>query len=285
MPTFDPPLDRCVLCDSYDIHQYHRDSNGINIFRCRSCGVQFMNPRYTDQHLADYYSHYTKNEPEWDEPLQYGHNFYLELLENYLPSKGLLLDIGSGKGHLLAAALRRGWNAMGYEIDCTLAKKLATNLGTEVQCGDFPKLNWQEGRFDAVVMHHVLEHLKDPRQYLQAIHHMLRDSGILFIALPNINSLSSRTKFLLEKLHLRTKNIGAYYDTSHHLFYFTPRTLKYTLSGFGFEVCYMRSGHRVRPHQTKIKRFIMRNITERNLLHSTFVCIAKKSSVLSNNKG
>jgi hypothetical protein len=64
-----------------------------------------MNPQYTDQHLADYYSQYTKDEPERDEPLQYGHNFYLEILENYVPSKGSLLDIGSGKGHLLAAAL------------------------------------------------------------------------------------------------------------------------------------------------------------------------------------
>lgn len=243
-----------------------------------------MNPQYTDQHLADYYSHYTREEPEWNEPLQYGHNFYLELLENHVPSKGSLLDIGSGKGHLLAAALQRGWNARGYEIDCPLAMRLASKLGTEVQCGDFLKLPWQEAQFDAVVMHHVLEHLKNPAKYLQAIHHMLRGRGILFVALPNIDSLSSRAKFFLEQMHLRTKNVGAYYDTSHHLWYFTPRTLSETLARFGFDVCYMRSGHRVRPHQTKIRRFIMRNITEKNLLHSTFLCIAQKRPIVPNHK-
>ena len=243
-----------------------------------------MNPQYTDQHLASYYSQYTRDEPEWDEPLQYGHNFYLEILEHYVPSKGSLLDIGSGKGHLLAAALQRGWNARGYEIDCDLAKKLSSKLNTQVQCGDFSKLAWQEGQCDAVVMHHVLEHLKDPTEYLRTIHHMLRERGILFVALPTISSLSSRVKFFLEKLHLRTQNIGAYYDSSHHLWYFTPRTLRQTLSRFGFDVCYMRSGHRVRPHQTKIKRFIMRNITERNLLHSTFLCLAQRRSIPPNNK-
>jgi 2-polyprenyl-3-methyl-5-hydroxy-6-metoxy-1,4-benzoquinol methylase len=284
MLTFDPPFVRCLICNSDDIYEYHRDAKNIRIFRCRDCGVQFMNPQYTNQHLADYYSRYTKDEPEWDEALNYGHNFYLKILETYVPSKGALLDIGSGKGHLLAAALQRGWNAKGYEIDCTLAKELSSKLGAEIQCGDFPTLGWQDGQFDAVVMHHVLEHLKNPASYLQAIRTMLTEHGVLFLVLPNIHSLSSRVKFFLEKLHLRTKNVGAYYDTSHHLWYFTPRTLTQMLSRFGFDVHYMRSGHRVRPHQTRIKRFIMRNITEKNLLHSTFLCIAQKRSLHSSNE-
>ncbi len=274
MATFDPLLERCRICNSSDIYLYHADSDDISIFRCRECGVQFMNPQYTDRHLVEYYAQYTKEEPQWDEPLEYVHNFYLNILEQYASSKGPLLDVGSGKGHLLGVALQRGWDAQGYEIDCDLAKNLASKLCTEVQCGDFPKLPWQEGKFNAVVMHHVFEHLKDPVSYLQTIHRILKKGGVLFIVLPNINSISSRVKFFLEKTHMRTKNIGAYYDTSHHLWYFSPATLRRTLSGF--DVLYMRSGHRVRPRQTGIRRFIMRNITERNLLHSTFLCVAQK---------
>lgn len=278
MATFDPPLVHCAICGSDDIREYHRDAGDIRIFRCGGCGVQFMNPQYTSRHLADYYSRYTKAEPEWDESLGYWHSLYLKILETYVPSKGALLDIGAGKGHLLAAALRNGWDAKGYEIDCDLARELSAKLGTEVQCGDFTGLGWRNGQFDAVVMNHVLEHLKDPASYLQAIRAMLKENGILFLAVPNIHSLSSRTKFLLEKLHVRTRNIGAYYDTGHHLWYFTPGTLTRLLSGFGFDVRYMRSGHRVRPNQSRIARFFMWNVTERNLLHSTFLCIAQKRS-------
>jgi SAM-dependent methyltransferase len=278
MTSFDSPLARCLICNSGDIYEFHRDASNIKIFRCGDCGVQFMNPQYTDQHLAEYYSRYTKDEPEWDEPLLYGHNFYLKILETYVPSKGSLLDIGSGKGHLLSAALHRGWVAQGYEIDCDVAGSLAKRLTTEVQCGDFTKLEWHQGQFDAVVMHHVLEHLKDPTSYLLAIRRILREEGILLLVLPNIHSFSSRTKLFLEKLRIRSTNVGAYYDTTHHLWYFTPRTLRRTLSRFGFEVLHMRSGHRVRPHQTRTKRFIMRTITERNLLHSTFLCIAQKTA-------
>jgi 2-polyprenyl-3-methyl-5-hydroxy-6-metoxy-1,4-benzoquinol methylase len=276
MTVFDPPLAQCLICDSDDIHEYHRDANDVRIFRCRGCGVQFMNPQYSDRHLADYYSRYTRVEPEWDEPLAYCHNLYLKILETYVPSKGALLDVGSGRGHLLAAALQRGWNAEGYEIDGPLARELSARLGTEVKCGDFPELGWRAGQFDAVVMLHVLEHVKNPARYLRAIRTMLAENGILFLALPNIHSLSSRAKFFLEKLRLRTKNVGAYYDTGHHLWYFTPETLTHLLSGFGFDVRYTRGGHRVRPNQSKIKRFVMWNVTERNLLHSTFLCVAQK---------
>lgn len=280
MASFDSPLTHCLICKSDCISKYHRDMDNIVIFRCGSCGIEFMNPQYSDRYLAEYYSRYTRDEPEWDEPLHYGHNFYLEILERYLPAKGSLLDIGAGKGHLLAAAIERGWNASGYEIDCSIATLLAARMGINVVCGDFIKLGWSAGQFDAVVMHHVLEHCKDPGSYLTAIHRMVRHDGFLFLVLPNIRSLSSQVKFVLEKLHLRTKNVGAYYDTSHHLWYFTPGTLKRTLDTYGFDVLYMRSGHRVRPHQTRVRRFIMRNITERNLLHSTFLCIARKRSML-----
>ncbi len=278
MATFDPPLSHCLMCSSDDIREYHRDAKDIKVFRCDKCGIQFMNPQYTDQHLADYYSRYTRDEPEWNEPLMYGHDFYLKILESYVPTKGSLLDVGAGKGHLLRAALQRGWNASGYEIDCELARKLTNTLDIQVHCGEFNAVGWQDGQFDAVVMHHVLEHLKNPVRYLQSIHRILRDVGFLFIALPNIHSLSSRYKLFLEKAHIRKNNIGAYYDTSHHLWYFTPGTLSQFLSRLGFDVRYMRSGHRVRPNQTKVKRFLMRNITERNLWHSTFLCIAQKRS-------
>jgi len=276
MAAFDEALRRCLLCGSEEIREYHRDDAGIAIHRCRSCGLQFMNPQYTDAHLADYYSRYTRDEPEWDEALTYLHESHLALLERHLPSKGRILDVGSGKGHLLQVAIQRGWDVQGYEVDGALARKLQDRIGVRVLSGAFVGIETGSDSFDAVTMHHVLEHVKNPADYLRAIHDMLRDGGVLFLAVPNIHSLSSRMKLLMEKAGMRRRNVGKYYDTGHHVVYFTPATLRRALVRFGFQPLLLRSGHRVRPRQSPIKRFLMRNVTERNLLHSTFVCVARK---------
>ncbi len=236
-----------------------------------------MNPRYTDGYLRDYYSRYTVEEPWWDEPLLYCHGFYLSLVEKFLPGPGRLFDVGSGKGHLLRAAVSRGWKVTGYEIDPATAVSIGSKTGVEVMHGNFPDLPLADGSLDAVTIHHVLEHLKDPVPYIRKVYSILRPGGILFIALPNIRGLASTVKFFLERAGLRRKNTGAYYDTGHHLWYFTPSTLDRFLSQHGFRTLYMRSGHRVLPGQSRFTRWMMRTITERPVWKSTFILISRKT--------
>ena len=93
-------------------------------------------------------------------------------------------------------------------------------------CGDFERIKWESNSYNLVSMHQVFQHLKNPISQLQTINSILIEGGILFIVLPNIKSLSSIIKFRLEILGFRQKDIGKYYDTSHHLFYYEPKTLK-----------------------------------------------------------
>jgi SAM-dependent methyltransferase len=273
---FDPPVTRCAICGSELIAPYHRDSDGIGIYRCGGCHVQFMNPQYSDAYLREYYSRYTIEEPKWDEPLRYCHDFYCSLVERFLPKPGRLLDVGSGKGHLLTAAVSRGWTAIGYEIDPATASTIGKKIGVEVLSGDFLNLPLEPGSFDAVTIHHVLEHLKDPVPYIREAWQLIRPGGVLFVALPNIRGVASTVKFFLERIHIRRRNVGAYYDTGHHLWYFTPATLDVLLSGNGFSTIYKRSGHRVLPNQSRFSRWLMRNITERFVWKSTCIVIARK---------
>lgn len=276
MKKYDEVLLKCKICGSDKIHRYHEDLNGNVIYVCEDCKVQFMNPQYTDEYLDDYYSKYTKDEPEWDEPLSYGHNFYLELLEKYIPHKGNILDIGCGKGHLLKQAKKRGWNCSGYDVDCNSVDYFSKKLGIKMFCGNFEKIDWQPNSFNVVSMHHVFEHLKNPISYLDIINSILVRNGILFIVIPNIKSLSSILKFRLEKLGIRKNNIGKYYDTSHHLFYYEPKTLSDILVKQGYKILHLRSGHKVRPNQSMLKRYFLRNFSEKIPWKSTFLIIAKK---------
>jgi len=273
--TYDSPLIACRLCQSRDISWYHRDYRNNNIYKCGNCGVQFMNPQYDDRYLEQYYAAYTQEEPKWDEALYYGHSFYLSLIEQYI-SKGKLLDFGAGKGILVKAAHDRGWNAMGYDVDCQAMNQVGEKLGIKMFCGDFNKIDFEPKSFDVVTLHQVLEHLKSPRAYLETITSILRDGGILFLACPNIRSFSSTLKFFLEKLGIRKRKVGSYYDTDHHLWYFTHSTLSRLLRDFNYEILDIRSGHQCRPRQSRLVRFWMRNITERFVWKSSFLMILRK---------
>jgi 2-polyprenyl-3-methyl-5-hydroxy-6-metoxy-1,4-benzoquinol methylase len=274
LEKFDKELDRCVLCGSKDIYHYHTVSGGIKIYKCKSCGVQFMNPQYSDEYLSGYYSKYTKDEPQWEEPLLYYPDYYLSLIKKYT-DKGRLLDIGSGKGYLLESAFKRGWETEGYDLDESWNKKLSKKLNIEIKSGNFPELTWDK-IFDVVIMHHVIEHLKNPVLYIDKIKILLKEGGLLFLVQPNINSRSAIFKRTLEKTGIRKTNVGAYYDTNHHLFYYTPAPLKLFLSKNGFEVLSVKSGHAARPDQSKLKRFYLRNISDKMLWKSTFLMICRK---------
>lgn len=277
MKSFDKPLNKCLLCGSEDISYYHTVADDIKISKCSNCGIQFMNPQYSDAYLNEYYSGYIIDEPQWEEPLVYCHNYYLSIVEKYA-AKGKLLDVGAGKGYLLEAAISRGWQAEGYDVDPVLTKKLSDKYKINVYYGDFISLNLANGSYSAVTLHQVIEHLKDPVPYIKKIFQILKPGGILFLVQPNVHSRSALFKLALERLGIRKKNIGAYYDTSHHLFYYTPSTLRNFVESNGFKVLYTKSGHPARPNQSKFKRFWLRNFSDRILWKSTFLAVCRKTN-------
>lgn len=267
----------CYLCGSEHIYHYHTDHTGRKIYKCKNCKIQFLNPQYTNEYLADFYSRYVIEDPRWIEPFLNCHNFYLSLIEKYNVNKGLLLDIGCGGGYILTAAQNRGWQVEGYDVDCEFVKSLQKKLNIKIHCGDFTKIKWKKNYYDVITLHQVIEHLKNPVEYIEIISSSLKKSGILFIALPNINSLSCRLKFLQERIKIRKKKVGAYYSANHHLWYYTPKTLKYLLNKYNFKILMQKGGYKVRPFQSKMLRWIKRNVLLHFTFESTFFIIAGKT--------
>jgi len=173
------------------------------------------------------------------------------------------------------AAQRRGWQVTGQDVSVTSCGKVSQRLGVEVLCGDFLSMEFDR-RFDGISMHQVLEHVKDPWSFVEKIHSLLNPGGVFFVATPNIWSLSNRLKYSYERMGLRKSEIGKYFDSSHHLNYFTPKAMNRLLSRADFTIKAARNGHKVRPGQSRLQRFLMRNITERFVPRSTFFVIAQK---------
>jgi SAM-dependent methyltransferase len=227
------------MCRSPRIARYDHDHHGRVIFRCRACGVKFLNPQYSDQYLADFYARYTGTKPPKD-PRITARRIALKTdclgwISRHV-GPGRFLSIGCGDGLELEVARDHGWQVEGYEVDLELSKRTAGRTGLTVHCGDFFALRLPPDHYDCVFMDQVLEHPKNPRDYLLEAHRILTGGGVLYIGSPNIMSLANHAKTILGKLRLKRRR-GTQYATFHHVFYYSPSMLAGILQRhFGFDV-------------------------------------------------
>ena len=257
-PEFSPRLEECPLCRSDALSLSKIDFNGIRIDRCRDCGVEFMNPQYTDHYLQDFYDQYQSDLAKQHhfgedlKPRELIHTYNLAQIESFR-KPGRFLSVGCGKGVDLQVAAARGWKAEGYDVDPEYVKTQSEAIGIPIRSGIFPELDYEENSFDCVYLNHVLEHPKNPGDYLEKIIVLLKPGGILYIACPNIGSPSGRIKNLLDALHLR-KTRAKHYDTWQHLFYFTPAKLSRVLERiYGFEILYQGSDVKARRGDEEVR--------------------------------
>lgn len=228
---FDEELTHCPLCNSEKIKPYTTDYKGIGIFKCRSCKVKFMNPQYTHDYLNKFYASYQQGDTSHhiygsnDEPRKALHEYNIKNIEKYI-KPGNFLSIGSGNTFDIQEANKRGWNAEGIDMDEKFIQMAIKEYGVNMKWGDFLKHDYPKNHFSCIYMNHVLEHPKEPGEYLDKINELLVRGGVLYISCPNINAWSVIIKRLLEATGIKKKNKGKYYDTWQHLMYFNPGYLK-----------------------------------------------------------
>lgn len=278
MNKYDDKYIECPACKSEKIKDYHSDFRGNSFSLCNDCGVQFMNPVYSDEYLDDYYSHYIPS--EYSKILMEHQDFVVRdnfsAIDNVISSKELMLDFGVGDGLHSRHAESEGWKVKGYDVDCKAMDNLKEKFGLDVYCGDFFSIPWEKSNYTLIYLNQVLEHLKSPVKYLEFFHQLLSDDGYLYISVPNIKSTSNKFKFMLEKMGLRKKNIGKYYDSDHHVFYYQPKSLVKLLELNGFKAELVRNCAKPKGNKSRLKRFIHKHITERFFYSSTFLVLAKK---------
>jgi 2-polyprenyl-3-methyl-5-hydroxy-6-metoxy-1,4-benzoquinol methylase len=127
---------------------------------------------------------------------------------------------------LLDRLHRRGWQVEGQEVDPVAAAAVRERCGHTVHLGELPLLELPGGRYDAIVMSHVIEHLLDPVAILGECRRLLVPSGVLVSVTPNADSFGHR-EFGRNWLGL---------DPPRHLHVFTPPSLEAVARAAGFGV-------------------------------------------------
>jgi SAM-dependent methyltransferase len=254
-------LAACPLCGSTALaYQFTHQTTAI--VRCGDCGLLMRNPQPSEAELAAIYTreyfigHESgeagSREADDTDRLKRGTAAgYLDAIEARLradgqPSSGLrLLEVGSGLGNLLAEAQARGHHVRGIEYAESSVRLANARLGPgTVRQGSIESVELPAAAFDVCVMADLLEHTRDPVAALTAAWRALRPDGVLFLAVPSLDSWSAR---LMRQRWLEFK--------LEHLFYFDGQTVQSALFRTGFDRVAVALGRKTLSPQYVMRHF------------------------------
>ena len=146
-------------------------------------------------------------------------------LQDYLPliAGKHLMDFGCGRGEFLLLAEQFCQKVTGVDLQEDF---LAELRGRNIEC-ETSLTSIKCDSLDICVMFHSLEHLLNPKEFLQEIRLKLRSGGRIIVEVPHAND------FLLSGLDLATfKNFTLW---SQHLILHTRESLRRLLEAAGFK--------------------------------------------------
>lgn len=186
------------------------------IVRCRRCGLIYVSPRMKRELIWQGYRDAvdTKYATQTEGRLA-TFKRAVAMIEEYVPRRGKLLDVGCAAGFFLKVAKDAGWEVQGIEPNRGLAKWGSRKYGVPISSKDFLTTKFPAESFDVVTFWDVLEHVTDPKAYIREAARILKPGGFLFVNYPDMGSIFSR--IFKQKW---------WFVSPVHLYYFDRRTLE-----------------------------------------------------------
>ena len=206
--------------------------NEYTVVQCNSCNYYFVTPKidfsqdewqklYDDNYFPDMTSWHqrqrlndVKNRLDW-------------INSNYNKEVKYFLDIGCGEGLALIEADKREWSASGIDISDNRIEA-AKNKKINFMNGNLLSANLPDEYFDCAYMDSILEHLIEPVSYLNELNRILKKGGIVYIGVPNEDSLFNTIKRIVYNITGK-KNISEKIK---------PFALPYHIGGFNKKSIY-----------------------------------------------
>ncbi|MCQ1538192.1 class I SAM-dependent methyltransferase [Methanocalculus taiwanensis] len=215
-------------------------AKGFDVIECERCGFKHIIPIPSTKELEEAYQHeyYTREKPLYlerhREDLDWWNLVYAEryeVLENFLSEdRRRMLDVGSGPGFFLLHGKNRGWQVKGIEPSVQAAEH-SYGLGLDVINDFFSEESAALfGRFDAVNMSDVLEHIPEPASILSLVYDQLDEGGLVCISVPN--DFNPFQLVLRDQMGFKPWWVAP----PHHINYFDFESLSKLIQRCGFEV-------------------------------------------------
>ena len=226
----------CIICSSKYASSFislndrlSNSSKKYNLLKC-ICGFIYLNPRPDIGEINHYYKldnydpHKESFNSFWNTAYHYVQkvtlNWKYRIITKYI-KKGSLLDIGGGKGEFAQFINKKGWDVTFQDNMTDLNRRENNSFFVR----ELSNVNSTK-RFDVITLWHSLEHIHNIKYLFDSINNMLKDSGILIIAVPNMNA--PERKFY--------KYTWAPYDAPRHLYHFNLDSLNKLCQNKGYYI-------------------------------------------------
>lgn len=165
---------------------------------CSACGTLRLDPYLDGPSLEDFYVNFYQSMYNRERSLgdyqahQYAYGRkVLSATRERLPASGWVFEVGCGAGGALVAFREAGYRVAGCDYSAKLIAE-ARQRGIEGACpGTLDDLARHIGgvKADLIYLHHVFEHLNDPREFLEGCRRHLRPGGRVVIVVPDVSRI------------------------------------------------------------------------------------------------
>ena len=231
-------IKNCQICNGNKFlritktKDYSTSNEEFVIVKCQDCEFLFTNPRVKEEKIGEYYksdkyiSHTNSNKGLFNFLYQtvrkYAIKTKTKLLLNSIGTK-THLDVGCGTGEFLNSCNIKNIKCIGIEPSEIARSKAIKNYDLDIRSEtNLNQFNMDE--FDSVSMWHVLEHVYDLNKTIEHLNRIIRNNGVLIIAVPNHKSLDAK----------KYKNYWAAWDVPIHVNHFCPKTITNLMSKYNF---------------------------------------------------
>ena len=231
----------CPVCGNAMRSRFRKFGHAF--FQCRDCRFGCFQPIPNSEDILRRYTNaYFRNEylqsygASWDQfNMDVIRRRFAYIAERFLSrcvlpeGEKTVLDVGCGGGFLLKCFQEQGWRTHGVDIIASSVQYSRERLGVPAVQADFEKADpetlFPSGeKFTVVTLTDALEHFFNPRKVLEKTYRMLKPGGVVFVSVPNIESICMR--YLGKQ--------WAIVSPLEHISYFSPSSLKLMLAQAGF---------------------------------------------------
>ena len=175
-----------------DPNPFFRGVERIEKYKCEDSGLLFYSPpdcagsECLYRQLRKHEWYYMNEKWEFNQALK------------YLPKAGRLLEVGSGDSHFLKKAVSEDLALEGLELSIPEGTKASNSHWSVIDRNVQNHARMCPCKYDVVCSFQVLEHVVDPRSFLEACTELLVPNGLLILSTPNSNSFLRHAFNLLD---------------------------------------------------------------------------------------
>jgi 2-polyprenyl-3-methyl-5-hydroxy-6-metoxy-1,4-benzoquinol methylase len=232
----------CPICESkaceflryqkFVLPEGHPLSQGYDVVYCQDCGFVFADTAVTQADYDAFYAQFSKYE---DQQTSTGGGEspsdaerLIEMAEyiakHVSDRKARILDLGCANGGLLKALKAMGYtNLLGVDPSPTCVRT-TKSLGVEASEGSLFSFPTQLGKFDVVILSHVLEHVQAVRQAIDLLTQITATGGLVYIEVPDATRYAEMVAAPFQDFN------------TEHINHFSPHSLAQLLRLSGWDV-------------------------------------------------